>query len=154
MAQNHVWRYTLRLFHTFAIFEKYQKIDAKRDAKSCHFWSKNRPWARKGRLILHFSTIWENLKNRSFLETVLGAKKSQKIGPRVARRRQTRPRVFTSRGGSCRPGPHGDHARDQKVEKGQLARGKKDQRERRQVEKWKKGKVEKGRQERRKGRGI
>ena len=22
MAQNHVWRYTLRLFHTFSIFEK------------------------------------------------------------------------------------------------------------------------------------
>ena len=74
MAQNHVWRYTLRLFYTFAIFEKYRKIDAKRDAKSFHFWSKNRPWARKGRLILHFLTIWENLKNHRFLETVLGAK--------------------------------------------------------------------------------
>ena len=34
MAQNHVWRYTLRLFHTFAIFEKNRKIDAKRDANS------------------------------------------------------------------------------------------------------------------------
>ena len=32
MAQNHVWRYTLRLFHTFAIFEKSRKIDAKMDA--------------------------------------------------------------------------------------------------------------------------
>ena len=34
MARNHVWRYTLRLFHTFAIFEKNRKIDAKREAKS------------------------------------------------------------------------------------------------------------------------
>ena len=41
MAQNHVWRYTLRLFYTFAIFEKYKKNNAKIDAKSCHFWFKN-----------------------------------------------------------------------------------------------------------------
>ena len=33
MARNHVWRYTLRLFHTFAIFEKNRKIDAKREPK-------------------------------------------------------------------------------------------------------------------------
>ena len=33
MARNHVWRYTLRLFHTFAIFEKSEKINAKRYAK-------------------------------------------------------------------------------------------------------------------------
>ena len=33
MARKHVWRYTLRLFHTFAIFEKSQKINVKRDAK-------------------------------------------------------------------------------------------------------------------------
>ena len=32
MARNHVWRYTLRLFHTFAIFET--KYDAKRDLES------------------------------------------------------------------------------------------------------------------------
>ena len=34
MAQNHVWRYTLRLFHTFSIFGKRRKIDAKREAQS------------------------------------------------------------------------------------------------------------------------
>ena len=33
MAWNHVWRYTLRLFHTFAIFERSRKIDAKRVVK-------------------------------------------------------------------------------------------------------------------------
>ena len=33
MARNHVWRYTLRLFHTFAIFEKNRKINAKRTSK-------------------------------------------------------------------------------------------------------------------------
>ena len=36
MAQNHVWRYTLRLFHTFAIFEKKQKNRCQNGApKSC-----------------------------------------------------------------------------------------------------------------------
>ena len=34
MARNHVWRYTLRLFHTFAVFEKNRKIDAKREPKN------------------------------------------------------------------------------------------------------------------------
>ena len=35
MARNHVWRYTLRLFHTFAIFEKKnRKINEKRDPES------------------------------------------------------------------------------------------------------------------------
>ena len=39
MAWKHVWRYTLRLFHTFVIFEKIRKIDAKREAQSHHFWA-------------------------------------------------------------------------------------------------------------------
>ena len=60
IAQNHVWRYTLRFFHTFSIFEKVRKIDAKRGAKSCHFSSKIRPWTLKGRFIRHFLTISEN----------------------------------------------------------------------------------------------
>ena len=47
MARNHVWRYTLRLFHTFAIFEKSQKIDAKREAKSLVFSLKKRPLSAK-----------------------------------------------------------------------------------------------------------
>ena len=51
MAQNHVWRYTLRLFYTFGFFETSRKIDAKRDATSCHFWSKNGILAPKRRLI-------------------------------------------------------------------------------------------------------
>ena len=37
MAQNHVWRYTLRLFYTFGHFEKSRKIDAKIEPKSRHF---------------------------------------------------------------------------------------------------------------------
>ena len=32
------------------------------------FWSKNQPWAPKGRLILRFSAILENLKNDYFLK--------------------------------------------------------------------------------------
>ena len=66
MAQNHVWRYTLRLFHTFAIFEKIQKIDAQRDPKSCVFLSKNRSWAPQGRLILQFLMIFGDSKNHWF----------------------------------------------------------------------------------------
>ena len=54
MAQNHVWRYTLRLFHTLAFFEKGRKIDAKGEPKSHAFWSKNGIWALPGRLILPF----------------------------------------------------------------------------------------------------
>ena len=37
MAQNHVWRYTLRLFHTFGLFEKSGKVDAKMETKSRGF---------------------------------------------------------------------------------------------------------------------
>ena len=33
MAQKHVWCYTLRLFHTFAVFENNRKINANRDPK-------------------------------------------------------------------------------------------------------------------------
>ena len=79
MAQNHVWRYTLRLFHIFAIFKKYRKIDAKRDAKSYHFWSKNRPWARKGRLILPFWWIFKNSKKHLFFDIGLGRQKIDKM---------------------------------------------------------------------------
>ena len=78
MAQNHVWRYTLRFFHTFPIFEKVRKIDAKREAKSCHFWSKMRPWTLKGRFIRHFLTISENTKNRWFFGVALDVEKSIK----------------------------------------------------------------------------
>ena len=76
MARNHVWRYTLRLFHILAIFEKYRKINAKKDAQSCHFWSKMRPWVPKDRLIQPFWSIFENSKNRSFFVVALGLDKS------------------------------------------------------------------------------
>ena len=80
MAQNHVWRYTLRLFHTFSIFEKSRKIDAKREAKSCHFWSKKRPWPDHGRLILRFLRFFENVKkNVDFSMSLWVAKKLEKI---------------------------------------------------------------------------
>ena len=42
-------------YNTLSPFsKKNQKIDAKRDAKRLVFWSKNGPWAAKGRLILQF----------------------------------------------------------------------------------------------------
>ena len=48
MAQNHVWRYTLCFFQTFAIFETSLKINVKRNAKRLHFWSQNTSWVLKG----------------------------------------------------------------------------------------------------------
>ena len=75
MAQNHVWRYTLRLFYTFAIFEKYQKNNAKMDAKSCHFWFKNWSWAPQGRLILPSLIIFDDSKNHWFFDVSLGRQK-------------------------------------------------------------------------------
>ena len=80
MAQNHVSHYTLRLFYTFAIFEKNQKIDAKRDTKSLVFWPKNRPSAPKGRLIRPFFSIFEDSKNHRFFDASPVAQKIGKIG--------------------------------------------------------------------------
>ena len=41
MARNHVWRYTLRLFHTCVLFEKLEKSMPKGNPKVVHFGSKN-----------------------------------------------------------------------------------------------------------------
>ena len=78
MARNHVWRYTLRLFHTFAIFEKNRKNDAKREAKSHVFSSKREPWAHQGRLRVPFWSIFEDSKNRRFFDVELGRRKIDK----------------------------------------------------------------------------
>ena len=76
MARNHVWRYTLRLFHTFAIFEKSWKIDAKREAKSQAFWSKVEPWTPQGRLIGPFWSILGGSKNRHLFRCRSGSSKN------------------------------------------------------------------------------
>ena len=81
LAQNRVWRYTLRLFHTFGLFEKSGKVDAKMETKSRGFWSKMRPWAPNGRLILPFSTIFENSKNRWFFDVAFRRRKINKNWP-------------------------------------------------------------------------
>ena len=110
MAQNHVWRYTLRLFYTFGLFEKNRKIDAKMEPKSRGFWSKMRPWAPKGRLILPFWWIFENLKNRWFFDVTLGFEKSTEIhnwGGLGGNCRSSRVPVGGSRGG-IRGGVIGD----------------------------------------------
>ena len=78
MAQNHVSCYTLRLFHTFAIFEKSRKIDAKREAKSHVFSSKNAPWAHQGRLRVPFWSIFEDSKNRRFFDVAFSRRKIDK----------------------------------------------------------------------------
>ena len=54
IARNDVWRYTLRLFHTFALFEKNRKIDAKRESPKSCFLMKMIPRAPKVRFILPF----------------------------------------------------------------------------------------------------
>ena len=79
MAQDHAWHYTLRLFHTFGIFEKDRKIDAKRDAKSRCFYFKNRPRAPKGGLILPFGPIFEDWKNRCFFDVAYGRCHNRKM---------------------------------------------------------------------------
>ena len=96
MAQNHVWRYTLRLFHTFSIFEKSWKFDAKREAKSCHFWSKMRPWTVRGRFIQRFLTILKNTKNQWFFDVALDVEKSIKNRALEPQRPKTALRVIPS----------------------------------------------------------
>ena len=80
MAQNHVWHYTLRLFHTFAILGKSWKIDAKFYAKRQLFGAKTWALAPTGRLI---RWIFEDSKNHWFLDVALGIKNSLKIDPRT-----------------------------------------------------------------------
>ena len=70
------------------------------------------PWPSKGRFILPFWSFFEGWKIKCFFDPDLGAQKVEKIGPRLARKRETWPRVFGSRGGSCPRGPQGGHARD------------------------------------------
>ena len=54
MARNDVWRYTLRLFHTFALFETNREIDAKREPNN-FFWMKNDPSGAQG--LIHSSIL-------------------------------------------------------------------------------------------------
>ncbi len=63
MARNHVWRYTLRLFHTFAILEKTPKINAKMVPKIIENWLKIRPGGDQWSLILRFLAFWSDAKN-------------------------------------------------------------------------------------------
>ena len=58
MAWTHVWRYTLRLFHTFAIFDKYHRNRSKNNPKIIFFLSKNVPWTEQGRLIVLFEPFY------------------------------------------------------------------------------------------------
>ena len=48
MAQNHVSRYTLRLFHTFAIFEKKSENRCQKGGQKSHFLMKKRSLGAKG----------------------------------------------------------------------------------------------------------
>ena len=48
MAQNHVWRYMLRLFHTFAIFENKLKNQCQTGHQKSCFFIKKLPLSGKG----------------------------------------------------------------------------------------------------------
>ena len=103
MARNHVWRYTLRLFHTFAIFEKNRKIDAKRIPKIVFCdenWSHVCP---RINLFFHFGSFLVVRKISDFLIPNWTIKKSEKM-------LQDEPRsVFAVKYGSLVParGPQG-----------------------------------------------
>ena len=63
MARNHVWHYTLRLFHTFALFEK----TLKKGPRVRVFSSKKDPWAPQARLIWQFCLILDGSKKHWLL---------------------------------------------------------------------------------------
>ena len=69
MARNHVWRYTLRLFHTFALFEQIRKSDAKREANS-NVVMKRRAVGVQGSVYSSSLVVFAGLKNRCFLMSV------------------------------------------------------------------------------------
>ena len=48
MARNHVWRYTIRLFHTFAIFEKKNQKSMQKGMPKSHFLMKKPSLGAKG----------------------------------------------------------------------------------------------------------
>ena len=76
-----VSHYTLRLFSTLASFGKGRKIDAKMAPKMHENWSKMRPGADQGRLIVWFLAFWTEVKKSLFFGTFPVAPKSRKIGP-------------------------------------------------------------------------
>ena len=76
MAQNHVWRYTLRLFHTFAIFGKNRKVDAKRAPKIYENWSQNRLLADLWPSLSTFWLFWAMPKNDEILKPLWKVSKS------------------------------------------------------------------------------
>ena len=76
MARNHVWRYTLRLFHTFAIFGKNRKVDAKRAPKIHENWSQNRLLADLWPSLSTFWLFWAMPKNDEILKPLWKVSKS------------------------------------------------------------------------------
>ena len=134
MAQNHVWRYTLRLFYTFAIFEKSQKINAKRVTKSRVFWSKNRPSTPKSPLILSFGQLFEDAKNHRFFDASLVVQKIGKISlsgnikPIQGKRLDPQVSIF---GNQCPREPPVSRAQANR----KRAKGKKETRNRKQAQK-------------------
>ena len=97
MARNHVSHYTLRLFHTFAIFEKSQKMDAKRDAQSHTFGWKNGPRASLVRPKTALYSISESSEKRWFFGVISERPKIDKKKHVGASRAQKSHWVFKER---------------------------------------------------------
>ena len=73
--------YSSLITHTFAVFGKSRKLNAKSEHKSRGFWSKNRSWAPQGRLILPFLSIFGDSKTRCFFDADSGGPKISKNRP-------------------------------------------------------------------------
>ena len=110
MARNDVWRYTLRLFHTFALFETNRKIDAKREPNNYFFEWKMIPRAPKVWFILPFWLFFEGSRNHCCFDAFLGGQKIEKIRPWSA---QGSPRGLRPFSECTVPSPRGPHT-DQK----------------------------------------
>ena len=67
MARNHVWRYTLRLFHTFAIFKKDGNFDEK-GMPMMPKSSKNRFGAAKGATNVDLEYFWAVFSGMRFFD--------------------------------------------------------------------------------------
>ena len=96
-------------------------------------WSKSRLWADFWHLIVDFLVFLSSVKKCWNFEVASEGQKVEKVYQSVAQRSSGCQRGTTL----ASQGPQGGHARDQKVERGQLARGK---RTRGKEGKWKSGK--------------
>ena len=76
MAQNHVWRYTLRLFHTFAIFEKTSKNRCEKGPQKSCFLVQNRDLGVQGSIVTTFGDVLGDVEKSMIFEFAPGSPKN------------------------------------------------------------------------------